>query len=167
MLCPVSPRCKSSRAVRLRPNGSGDPYMAQKDNRDGARERRTEESVPGRLESGASLCLAVPSRGSVYARPAGNHRLASPQCARLSFRRSSETRLQASILFTRWPACLPPQRLSCSRKMRNRCCCCSQSTRRATARRCRSRRGSGPWRVGGKNRSCSWMSGARCVSCKI
>jgi len=122
---------------------------------DGRKTERTEESFSRRFESSPGLCSTLPSRRSKCSRDPTGHRVATPQRARLPVGWCSETRIQAAFVLARRRACVPAQRLRCSRKAWNRCFCCCQSTRRATARRWRSRSGSGPRRVGGRNSSSS------------
>src|SRR3954468_20268863 len=116
---------------------------------------RTEEYLSGRVESSPGVCAVGPPGGSDEARDRTAHGLATAQRATLPVGGRAETRVQAALVLARRRACVPAQRLSCSRKARKRCFCPSQSARRATARTWRSSRRSKPWRVGGKKSSCS------------
>src|SRR4051795_9078410 len=77
---------------------------------------RTEESIPGRVESSPGVCAARSTGGSDEARDRTAHGLATAQRARLPVGERSETRIQAAFVLTRWRARLSAQRLSCSRK---------------------------------------------------
>src|SRR4051794_7355525 len=75
---------------------------------------RTEESIPGRVESSAGVCAAGPRGGSDEARDRTAHGLATAQRAWLPVGERSETRLQAAFVLARRGARVPAQRLSCS-----------------------------------------------------
>src|SRR4051794_27680142 len=88
---------------------------------------RTEEPVPGRVESSPGVCAARPSGRSDPARNRTADRMATAQCAGLLVSERSETRLQAAYVLAQRRARVPAQRLSCSRKARKRCFCASKT----------------------------------------